>query len=160
MNDTGHKRDVRSEAIEALGSLVSRAGGEGDDALDVFKDTVAEVERLREAAGIRDRAYAEGERVWKGAVERLREERRKADDGWIAAKTEVEQLRKRIEQLRAELQYVLDCDDGPGGRDAIEMMRIRAAVDGRPWPPSDVTPPPDEGETGSIWPSRAREDQS
>lgn len=35
------------EAIETLGGLVSRAGGEGDEALDVFKDLAGEVEQLR-----------------------------------------------------------------------------------------------------------------
>ena len=36
-----------AEAIEELGSVVSYAGGRGDSALDVVKDAVAEVERLR-----------------------------------------------------------------------------------------------------------------
>ncbi|HEX7992354.1 MAG TPA: hypothetical protein VF506_00440 [Streptosporangiaceae bacterium] len=43
----------RNDAIEALGSLVSRAGGEGDEALDVFKDTVAEVDRLQAESLVR-----------------------------------------------------------------------------------------------------------
>lgn len=33
------------EAIERLGSLVARSGGEGDDALDVFKDTCSVASR-------------------------------------------------------------------------------------------------------------------
>ena len=38
------------EALEALGELVSQAGGEGDDALDLFKDAVSEVRRVRRLA--------------------------------------------------------------------------------------------------------------
>jgi hypothetical protein len=45
-------RDKINEAIEDIGELVSQAGGEGDDALDVFKDVAGEYERLtRQLAG-------------------------------------------------------------------------------------------------------------
>jgi hypothetical protein len=39
------------EAIEALGGLVSEAGGEGDDALDVVKDALERAERQDQVVG-------------------------------------------------------------------------------------------------------------
>lgn len=35
-----------NDAVETLGNLVSRAGGEGDEALSVVKDALAERDRL------------------------------------------------------------------------------------------------------------------
>jgi hypothetical protein len=51
MNVLGHWTDDPkiAEAIETLGGLVSRAGGEGDEALDVVKDAVAEAITTRGA---------------------------------------------------------------------------------------------------------------
>lgn len=46
-------REVVNEAIEDLGELVSQAGGEGDSALDVFKDVSFEYFRLRDETGDR-----------------------------------------------------------------------------------------------------------
>lgn len=37
------------DAIETIGALVSRAGGEGYEALDVLKDAIGEARRYREA---------------------------------------------------------------------------------------------------------------
>lgn len=106
-----------------------------------------DLERVRQQRDV----VIEHEHVMTTEIEGLRE---RLDAETDEAAEQAEAWGREVEHLRGELQYVIDCDDGPGGRDAIEMMRIRAAVDGRPWPPSDVAPLPAEGATNSIWPPR------
>lgn len=50
------------EAIEALGGLVSAAGGEGDDALDVFKEVSSAARRA--LAVLNDGMGSDGSLAW------------------------------------------------------------------------------------------------
>ena len=56
------------EAIEILGGLVSRCGGEGDDALDVIKDALGSVRKQESPDAIRARMEGRRQvfRSWQG----------------------------------------------------------------------------------------------